>query len=151
MTELAEQGARGPIEIVDIPDWPGPWPIPDPVDTHYWQAAAVGELLIQECPACGRRQHFPRSLCVRCGATPGWRPAAGRGVIYSYTVVRQMGVPPFSERVPYVVALIDLEEGPRLMGNVVDCAPELVRIGRPVTAVIHRFSPEIAAPQWRLA
>jgi uncharacterized OB-fold protein len=112
--------------------------------------AAGGELLIQECPGCGHRQHFPRGLCVRCGATPGWRAASGRGVIYSYTVVRQMGVPPFNEPVPYVVALIDLDEGPRLMGNVVDCEPEQVRIGAPVSAGMHRFSPQIAAPQRRL-
>jgi uncharacterized OB-fold protein len=151
MTEPASQAAPGPIEIVDIKDWAGQWPVPDPVDTHYWQAAARGELLIQECPACGNRQHYPRALCIRCGATPGWLSASGRGVIYSYTVVRQMGMAPFSEWVPYVVALIDLEEGPRMIGNVVDCEPELVRIGLPVTAVMHRLSPEIAAPEWRLA
>jgi uncharacterized protein len=151
MTELAGSGAPGPAGIVDVKDWPGPWPAADPVDAHYWQAAARGELLIQECPACANRQHYPRALCLRCGVTPDWRTASGRGVIYSYTVVRQMGLPPFNEWVPYVVALIDLEEGPRMIGNVVDCEPERVRIGLPVTVVMHRFSPEIAAPQWRLA
>lgn len=151
MTKLSDPDAPGAIEVVDMKEWTGQWPEPDPIDARYWQAAANGDLLIQQCPACGHHQHYPRALCLRCGATPGWRSASGRGVIYSYTVVRQMGLPPFNEKVPYVVALIDLEEGPRLVGNVVDCEPEQVRIGVPVTAVMHRFSPSVAAPQWRLA
>jgi uncharacterized OB-fold protein len=151
MTDAQTADAAGAIEVVDMGPWAGQQPEPDAIDAHYWQAAAHGDLLIQRCPECGHRQHYPRALCLRCGATPGWHSASGRGTIYSYTVVRQMGLPPFSEKVPYVVALIDLEEGPRLIGNVVDCEPEQVRIGLPVTVVMHRYSPSVAAPQWRLA
>jgi uncharacterized OB-fold protein len=141
---------KGSLEVVDVPGWPGPWPEPDPIDKHYWASACAGSLLIQECPACGNRQHYPRSLCLACGATPAWLSASGRATVHSFTVIRQAGLPPFNEWVPYVVAVVDLEEGPRMIGNVVDCEPEQVSIGAAVTAVIHRYSSDFATPQWRL-
>lgn len=143
-------GRLGSIDIVEA-EWPGPWPEPTAIDAEYWRAAAAGQLLIQACPACGHRQHYPRLLCLECGATPEWLEASGDGVIYSFTVVHQMGLPPFNERLPYVICLVDLAEGPRLVGNVVDCDPAEVRIGARVQAVMHRFNDDFAAVQWRLA
>jgi uncharacterized OB-fold protein len=139
------------LEIVDIADWPGPWPQTDPISEHYFRACADGSLLVEQCPVCAHIQHFPRGICVRCGASPRWLASPGRGTIYSYTVVRQMGVAPFSAHVPYVVALIELDEGPRLIGNIVDCDVDSVRIGATVGAIIHRMSPQIGIPQWRLS
>ncbi len=147
---MADAMRTGPLPVVDLPDWNGPLPEVDPVADAYFRAAADGRLLVQECPVCGHRQHYPRLLCVRCAATPDWLECAGRGVVYSFTVVRQMGEAPFDAYVPYVVALIDLAEGPRMIGNVLDCDPAEVRIGSAVSAFVHRVSPTVGFPQWRL-
>ena len=138
------------LEVVDIPEWSGPMPAVDPSSAPYFEAAARGALLIERCGACGAVQHYPRRICTRCGATPDWEAASGIGTVYTFSVVHQMGVIPFSGRVPYVVALIDLAEGPRLVGNVVDCEPGAVSIGSPVQCVIHRVNSEVGWPQWRL-
>ncbi len=128
-----------------------PVPDPDGVSAEYWAAVLDGQLLFQECPVCAHRQFYPRTWCTRCGAMPEWLPASGRGTVYTYTVVRQNGAPPFASLVPYVVAMIDLEEGPRLMGNVIDCDPDDVTIGMAVTACAVRIDDHSAAPFWRPA
>lgn len=94
-----------------------------PPDTElaapFWQGCRAGELRLQHCAACNRFQFYPRIVCTGCGATAlTWQAVSGRGRIASFTVVRR----PLSAayEAPYVVALIDLEEGPRLMSNIVD-------------------------------
>ena len=109
-----------------------PLPLADNVSGPYWEAAGRGELLYQECPACGHRQLYPRAMCTECAAAPEWRRASGRGTVYTYTVIRQNWAEPFREMLPYVVAMIELEEGPRLMSNVTDCAPDDVSVGMAV-------------------
>jgi uncharacterized OB-fold protein len=111
-----------------------PIPRPDAVSAEYWSAAADGRLLYQECPACNHRQLYPRGICTVCGVTPEWREATGRGVVHTYTVIRQNYAKPFHYLLPYVVAIIELEEGPRLMSNVTDCDVAEVTIGMPVEA-----------------
>ena len=94
---------------------------------------AAGELTIQRCEACGAATAQPVVLCPTCGAAALVRnPASGRGIVYSVTVVRSG---PGREK-PYCVALVDLEEGPRLMSRVEDLAPEDVRIGMAVQAQV---------------
>jgi uncharacterized OB-fold protein len=102
----------------DVPKWLVPHPAPD--DTEFWEGARRGELRIQRCTTCGLHQHYGRLLCSHCGAeTLEWISASGNGTVYSYTVIRQHGVPPFHERVPFVVASVDLEEaGARVLGAV---------------------------------
>lgn len=98
-----------------------------------------GELRLQQCDACARRVFFPRTLCPYCGGSKlNWRPISGRGVVYSTTVVRQR-----PERGGnYNIALVDLEEGARMMTRVVEIAPEQVRIGMRVLAVIDPLAGE---------
>src|SRR5207245_1175530 len=91
-----------------------------------------GELLYQQCPVCGNRQLYPRAACTVCGAEPAWATASGRGVVHTFTVIRQNQATPWREMLPYVVAIVELEEGPRLMTSVTGCAPQDVRIGMPV-------------------
>ncbi|MGH9027755.1 MAG: Zn-ribbon domain-containing OB-fold protein [Acidimicrobiia bacterium] len=131
-------------------EWTRPLPAPDPVSTPYWEAAARGELLIQRCPACGHRQHYPRAVCTQCGETPEWEQASGRGTVYTYTVVRQNYAKPFRDELPYVVAMIDLEEGPRVMGNV-DGPVDEVHIGMPVEMFTVVADEGIGIPFWRPA
>ena len=130
--------------------WDRPIPRPDGVNAEYWRAAADGRLLIQRCPACDHRQFYPRAICTSCGATPEWEQASGRGVVHTYTVIRQNHAAPFKDLLPYVVAMIELEEGPLLMGNVVDCDVDDVRIGAPVEVTMRQAAPDVGVPFWRL-
>lgn len=126
-----------------------PVPLADDVSRPYWEAAGRGELLFQECPACGHRQLYPRALCTVCAATPEWRTSSGRGTVYSCTVIRQNWAQPFREMLPYVVAMVELEEGPRLMSNVTDCSPEDVSVGMPVEAWFLAVEDGMALPMFR--
>jgi uncharacterized OB-fold protein len=126
-----------------------PVPDPDALSAEYWEAAGRGELRYQECPVCHHRQFYPRLVCTECGATPEWRASSGRGTVHTFTVVRKNLAPPFDRLVPYVVAVIELEEGPRMLGNVTDCHPDGVRIGMAVTAHAVVAEDGIAVPFWR--
>ncbi len=101
------------------------------------EGCRAGELRLQCCDACGRFQFYPRIICSHCGDHRlAWRVVSGRGRIASFTIVRR-GI---SEAypAPYVVVLVDLEEGPRMMSCIVDCDPESVAVGQ---AVAVRFEP----------
>jgi len=126
-----------------------PVPDPDALSAEFWSAAATGELRYQECPECGHRQHYPRLLCTACGSTPRWQASSGRGTVHTFSVVRKNLAPPFDTLAPYVVAVIELEEGPRMMGNVTHCAPEQVFIGMPVVAYAVLARDDIGVPFWK--
>ncbi len=124
-------------------------PKPDPnADTSaYWEAARRGELLLQRCRQCRRYQFYPRSHCRYCGGEPAWERALGRGTVYSYTLVQRPAGPGFEA--PYVVALVDLEEGPRMMTNIVDCPPATVCIGMSVAITFQTVEDGFVLPQFR--
>lgn len=138
------------LEVVETTTSERPLPGNDPLAAEYFRRCAAGELTYELCPRCGHAQHYPRGICQGCGATPDLVAASGDGTVYSVTVVRQNGIPPFAGMVPYALVLVDLEEGPRVMGNVVDCDPEEIEIGAAVRAFILRVSPEVGLPMWRL-
>jgi uncharacterized protein len=85
---------------------------------------------------------YPRDHCIKCGGTVSWVTASGRGSVYSFTVIRQNYSRPFRDMIPYVVALVDLEEGPRVMTNIVGCDPGHVTIGMAVKATFEQVSEE---------
>jgi uncharacterized OB-fold protein len=106
-----------------------PAPNSTPETAPFWEAAAKGKLLVKRCTACGRAHHYPRPNCPLCGSDrTEWKDAAGRGVIYSYSVMRR-ATP------PYVIAYVTLDEGPTMMTNLVDCDLDALRIGQPVRVV----------------
>lgn len=124
-----------------------PLPIPDAATAPYWSAAHEGRLELPCCLDCRRRHFYPRTLCPHCGsARLEWAACSGRGVVYSYTVVHRAPSPAFAAEVPYVVAVVELEEGPRLMTNIVDCAPDAVRVGMSVRVAFRRMSDSITLP-----
>lgn len=126
-------------------------PQPTPVSAPYWQAAREGRLVVQRCTACGHLQLYPRSLCTRCsGERLDWLEASGRGRVRTFTVIRRAVSAAYEPDVPYVVALIALDEGPTLMSNVVGCAPEAVRIGAPVRVRFDAWTPEVTLPVFTL-
>jgi uncharacterized OB-fold protein len=99
----------------------------------YWEGAGRGELVLQRCRACGAVQHKPRAVCATCLAgDPEHFVATGRGQVYTYTVTHQNQAPPFRDALPYVMAYVELEEGPRLLTHIVGCEPAAVTVGLPV-------------------
>ena len=131
--------------------WEKPLVDPDGVERPFYEAAARGELLYQSCPACKARQFYPRAVCTACGATPDWATASGRGRVHTFTVVRQYHAKHFREELPYVLAMIELDEGVRMFGTVTGCAPEEVRIDMPVEAYAVEIEEGLAVPFWRPA
>lgn len=108
-------------------------PVPDLETAPYWEATAQGRLLIKRCRACAEPYFYPRNHCPRCWSLDTeWIEASGRGAVYTFTIVYQNDLPPFRDRLPYVVAIVELEEGVRMTSNVEGCEPEDVRCGMPV-------------------
>ena len=125
-------------------------PRPTPDTQAFWDGCSKEQLLIQRCSECGRFQFYPRRICSTCLADPvEWIEASGRGSVKSFTIMRQAISPAYSDEVPYVVALIELEEGPTMMSNVVECDPEKVTIGMPVEVVFNAYTDEITVPQFK--
>ncbi|MEU5049615.1 Zn-ribbon domain-containing OB-fold protein [Streptomyces sp. NPDC021096] len=114
----------------------------------YWDAATQGRLLIRRCRAggCGKAHHYPREFCPRCWSEDVvWEEASGRATLYTWSVVHVNDLPPFGARVPYVAAVVDLEEGPRMMTEVIDCLGSELRIGMRLR-VAYRGEPEGVLP-----
>jgi uncharacterized OB-fold protein len=124
------------------PPKPRPAPVPDPDSAPYWSAAREGKLVVQRCESCGKHQLYGRALCKFCGGDVTWVDASGRGTVFSFTVIRQNYSRPFRDLIPYVVALVDLDEGPRVMTNIVGCDPDDVEIGMRVVARFEEVSDE---------
>lgn len=138
---MGDSSPSGPGDMLPLPEVPGqrppkarPAPLPEPEAAEYWAAARQGRLVVQRCQECGHHQLYARHRCLVCRGPVSWVTASGRGTVYSYTVIRQQHARPFREWIPYVVALVDLEEGPRLMTNVVGCDPDDVHVGMAVRA-----------------
>jgi len=122
------------------------------VAAEYWAACRRHELVIQRCRGCGAHQFYPRILCASCASRSlDWVRASGRGTVASYTVVRRAISEAFAARVPYVVALVALAEGPTMMSEVVGCAAESVRIGLPVEVVFDDLPDGVTLPKFRPA
>ena len=113
---------------------PKPRPIPTADTAPFWAAVQRQELLVQRCKTCGCHQFYPRSLCHRCWSdAPEWVPSPGKGRIYSFTVVSRP--PNAAFQAPYIVAVAELDEGVRMMANLVACEPSAVYIDMPVRVV----------------
>jgi len=89
----------------------------DAIAAHFWAGCAAHELRYQRCPACGGVQFYPRPFCARCGGEPRWEISAGRGTIYSVTTVARAPTPEFAALAPYDIALVELDEGFRMMAH----------------------------------
>jgi uncharacterized protein len=127
-------------------------PTIEPESQPFWDAARERRLLIQRCGACGAAQHYPRAICATCWSDQvAWEEASGRGTLYTYSTVFVNDLPPFAARVPYVAAAVDLEEGPRLMTNIVGAEPSDLRVGMPVVVDFVALNEEITAPVFRPA
>lgn len=95
----------------------------------YWEGLQRGELLIQQCPSCGHKQFYPRYLCTACGDEPSWLVFQGQAKLYTYSIIRKHHQSPFKEMAPYVVAMVDLGDGVKMMTNLINCDLENIHIG----------------------
>lgn len=126
-----------------------PLPQTDPESQTYWTAAREGRLLIKRCTDCGKAHHYPRELCPHCHSDRvTWEQASGKGTVYTYTVARRPAGPAFKADTPYVVALVELAEGPRMMTNLVSVDPAQVKIGLPVKVQFEAITDEISLPKF---
>jgi uncharacterized protein len=134
-------------------DYSGPIPVPTPETRPFWEAARRHELVLQRCEGCGRHVFYPRAVCPHCFSVAlTWRGVSGRGTLHTFTVVHR-GQRTFPLGPPYVIAIVELAEGVRLMTNLVDVEPDpaKIRIGMAVEVVFEDVSPEIALPRFRPA
>ncbi|UCG72888.1 MAG: Zn-ribbon domain-containing OB-fold protein [Chromatiales bacterium] len=127
-------------------------PRPTPETEIFWLGCRNNQLMIQRCTACGHHQFYPRMLCTECAsAQVDWVQASGRGTVKSFTIVRRPVTEAYAAETPYVIALIELDEGPTLMSNVTACDVEKVHIGMPVTVSFEAWSDDITMPLFRPA
>lgn len=118
----------------------------------FWDAAKRHELVLQRCSRCKEYQWYPRGLCIHCGSTAlSWEKVSGQGSVYSFTVIRQVvdNSPAFQKDIPFIVALIELAEGPRIYSDIVGCKPEEVKIGMHVNVIFEDVTENISLPKFQ--
>jgi len=126
-----------------------PLPRPTALSRPHWDGCREGVLRVQRCAACGSYEFIPQAVCTRCQAGKlEWVESSGRGSVYSHTTVYRPPRPEFDA--PYVVAIVELEEGWHMLTNLVDCTPEEVATGLPVEVDFRAVSDEITLPCFRL-
>jgi uncharacterized OB-fold protein len=129
-----------------------PLPRPNRLSQPFWDGAKRHELLLQKCSACGHVWFPPSTRCPQClSAEYEWSKASGRGRVWSWIVMWQRYFAAFEADIPYNVAYVELEEGPRLMTNIVGCDNEAIYCDMPVEVVFEDVTPEIALPKFRPA
>lgn len=126
----------------------GPLPRVNADFESYWAGAREGRLLLKRCRDCARAHFPPRWLCPYCSSTNvEWQESSGEGAVYSFTIMRRAPLPVFAPKLPYVVALVDLDEGARLMSNIVGPSALEVCIGERVSVFFEKRG-EFAVPQF---
>jgi uncharacterized OB-fold protein len=129
---MAEEGYRKPL------------PEPSESTRPFWEGTRAHELRLQRCRDCRKHIFYPRLVCPFClSDNLDWVTASGKGKVYSYTVVRRAMHPAFREDVPYVLAIVQLEEGPRITTNIVGVPPQEVRVDMPVRAAYDDVTPDL--------
>ena len=133
-------------------DYKKPLPRPTAVSKPFWEAAKRHELHIQRCSRCGASIFYPRDICPECLSSDlMWITVSGRGTVYSYTIAQEPTHPTFAEDIPYVIAIVELAEGPHITTNLVGCSPDAVKVGMPVAATFDDVTPEITLVKFRPA
>lgn len=131
-------------------DYNKPLPHPNEISQPFWDAAKRHELQIQRCNACEIHIFYPREACSEClAADLVWIPVSGKGKLYSYTIAQAPTHPAFADDVPYVIAIVELAEGPHITTNLVGCQPDQVTIGMPVVASFEDVNAEMTLVKFR--
>ncbi len=127
-----------------------PLPGTDDENKPFWDYCKQHELRMQKCLQCGKFRYPVSPICPHClHLESEWAKLSGKGWVYSFTIVRRSSHPGFTEDVPYTVAIIETEEGTRLISNVVGCKPEEVRVDMPVEVIFEDITEEFALPKFK--
>ena len=138
---------RHPVDLATR----SPLPEPTPETRHFWEGTRAGELRLQRCDDCGKVYFPPRSFCPACGSRAvSILVASGRGTLHTY-VISHVAMPDSGLEAPYSVAVVELEEGPRLLTNIVECeqTPEALQLDMPVEVVFEDVTEEITLANFR--
>jgi len=128
---------------------PAPAPAVNPETREFWAATAEGRLLLKRCLDCGSVIWYPRTICPECSSMDTeWVAASGRGRVYSYTV-NHRGEGAYQDSAPFVLAYVELDEGPRIMTNIVGADDADLAVGLPVEVVFHDTGEGSALPRFR--
>lgn len=129
---------------------PALWGVLYRSSTPFWEGTKEKELRLQRCKGCGAFLHPPRPMCPHCLSTESeWVPVKGKGKIYSWVTYYESPHPAF--KAPYAVVLVELEEGPRIVSNMVDTKPEDLYIGMPVEVVFDDVGQDLILPKFKKA
>lgn len=129
-----------------------PVPTSNSINETYWEKAAEGTLAIQYCNQCQEYNYPPRVACPNCFSELEWVEASGIGTIYSYGIVHRPNKPEiFKNDVPFILCVVELDEGCRIVSNLINSDPEEVEIGDKVNVVFDKVDPEITLPKFEPA
>jgi uncharacterized OB-fold protein len=127
-------------------------PTPDLETKPFWDGCKEGRFLIRHCNACDADHYYPRPFCPTCWSDDvAWREASGRATLYTYSVVHVNDLPPFGERVPYVAAVVELEEGPLVMTNIEGVEHDALQIGMQLVVDYKPISDDVTIAVFRHA
>jgi uncharacterized OB-fold protein len=130
--------------------YPKPLPEIDGDNAEFWDSCRRHAMALQKCLVCGYWRYYPTPVCTRCGSfETAWTPVSGRATVYTCSVVHRPPSPAFAADVPYVYAVVELEEGPMMPTNVVGIDPGQVAIGMAVELTYDDVSPEVTLPKFR--
>lgn len=127
-----------------MPEYNKPLPLVHEETQPFWEGTKRHELVIQKCRDCGKFRFYPRAICPHCFSyNTEWTKVSGRGKIYSFTIAHRAASPVFRQDIPYNIAIIELQEGVRMMSNIVECRNEDLKVDMPVEVVFDDVTPEI--------
>ncbi len=135
-----------------MPEWKKPLPTIVGETKPFWNSCQQGRLLIQKCGRCGEHQFYPRGICANCWSNDiQWARSSGKGTVWTFTLTYQNRTPGFAEEVPYILALVELDEGVKMFTNIVECNPRNVKIGMPVEVTFVQATTQVAIPFFKPA
>lgn len=129
---------------------PRPLPDPDADTSEYWRRLREHELWIPWCDDCGRAFFRPRPFCPRCLDRSTWKRSTGHGVVYAFTVVHRAPIPWFKDKIPYVVALVEVDEGCRILGQITSDESKAPAVGAEVSAEFVDVNDQVTLLHFRL-
>lgn len=135
-------------------DYKLPLPTRQPESDFYWEKAQAHELWLRKCNACGDAYFYPRNICPNCYSDDvTWIQASGKATLHAFAIVERGPTPPFRDAVPYVAALVDLEEGPRMPTNLtgVEFDDEHIKIGMALEVAFDDVTEEVTLPKFKPA
>jgi len=133
-------------------EWKKPLPTISGETKPFWDACRRGILLIQRCGQCQEYQFYPRGICATCWCEDIlWVTASGKGTVWTFTETRQNRTPGFEEDVPYVLAVVELEEGVKMFTNIIECDPREVKIGMAVEVTFIQANQQVSIPYFKPA